>query len=190
MSNRTVTIATTSLPVRDSLNSLCATLDIATTDNADLWLIDGYHAPALNVPKGARIITLGPIPKDIVPTHTVPAPATLHAVQEALAKCLGGTSFNLRGGWTFDAQHRSLNHANETSIALTEKEAALLHALASAYPGETSREALLKQVWAYDKDIDTHTVETHIYRLRHKCEAATHMPCEIVTKESGYRLVI
>ena len=190
MSSSAITIATTSTPVRESLNSLCATLDIATIDNADLWLIDGYHPPALNVPKGARIVVLGPIPKDIVPTHTVPAPASLHAVQEALAKCLSGTSFNLRNGWTFDAQQRSLNHAEAPAITLTEKEAALLHALAEAHPGEISRETLLQQIWAYDKHIDTQTVETHIYRLRHKCEAATHMPCEIVTKESGYRLVI
>jgi hypothetical protein len=188
--SNTITIASESAPVRETLGAFCRTLGLDATEQSSLWLIDGAHPPALSdVPKDAKIIVLGPIPSAITPTLTIPAPMTLEAIREALSDHLDAQSITLRNGWNFDFQHRTLKHA-ENSISLTEKEAALLQALLHDAPQEVSRETLLKQIWSYDKEVDTHTVETHIYRLRQKCEAATPAPFDLVTQDSGYKIVL
>lgn len=69
---------------------------------------------------------------------------------------------------------------------LTARENALLTALAAA-PEGVSRESLLQHVWRYDPHAETHTIETHIYRLRQKLEAKSD-PRRIVTVAGGYRL--
>jgi Transcriptional regulatory protein, C terminal len=72
-------------------------------------------------------------------------------------------------------------------IRLTEKETALLVHLSS---GETaSRQDLLETVWAYADSVETHTLETHIYRLRQKIEKDPANPEFLITDEEGYRLV-
>lgn len=72
-------------------------------------------------------------------------------------------------------------------IILTDTEKRLLLVLAAA--GEAlSREALLEKVWGYRPGVDTHTVETHIYRLRKKIEADTARPAYILTVADGYCL--
>lgn len=71
-------------------------------------------------------------------------------------------------------------------IRLTDKEAAILRHLHRK--GATAREALLTEIWGYNAGIDTHTLETHIYRLRQKLgDAEARL---LVTTDSGYRLVL
>lgn len=71
---------------------------------------------------------------------------------------------------------------------LTDKEVHLLRSLSDAGPDGLSREALLEQVWGYRSDLDTHTLETHIYRLRQKIEADPASPALLLTTASGYAL--
>ncbi len=71
---------------------------------------------------------------------------------------------------------------------LTEKERDLIMALFLAPENSLSREDLLDQVWGYRPDLDTHTLETHIYRLRHKIEADPTTPQIVITIPNGYRL--
>lgn len=72
------------------------------------------------------------------------------------------------GGWKFNPRRRTLSPVKEGApLRLTDKEAALLSALYQATEG-FSREALLQDVWGYNSQADTHTIETHIYRLRRK----------------------
>jgi DNA-binding response OmpR family regulator len=94
----------------------------------------------------------------------------------------------LGNGWTLDMQARILSH-NETRLDLTEKECGLLKQLANAYPAALTREDLLEHVWGMTGDIDTHTLETHIYRLRAKLESLTPSACDIVTQNGAYVLV-
>ena len=66
-------------------------------------------------------------------------------------------------------QSKSLNQIKTNlSIDLTDKEIQLLQAVNGAGEAGISREDLLKKVWDIDENLDTHTLETHIYRLRKK----------------------
>ena len=69
----------------------------------------------------------------------------------------------------FQKAHRCLIvKKDNTRITLTEKENDLLTALADSYPMPLGKEQLLEQVWNYKPDIETHTLESHIYGLRQK----------------------
>lgn len=73
------------------------------------------------------------------------------------------------------------------SIPLTEKEVALLKYLYEKEGEIASKAELLQQLWKYNEEIDTHTLETHIYRLRQKIGESLNL---IITEENGYRLGI
>lgn len=91
----------------------------------------------------------------------------------------------LVAGFRFHAQARLLTDAAGVSIRLTEKEAAIIAYLLQAAPRVVPRDELLGEVWGYAGGADTHTVETHIYRLRRKLGAAAPL---LVTDAGGYRL--
>ena len=71
---------------------------------------------------------------------------------------------------------------------LTETESALLARLARAKGGVVPREVLLREVWGYSSSVSTHTLETHIHRLRRKIESARGRPKLLLTAPGGYRL--
>jgi hypothetical protein len=100
------------------------------------------------------------------------------------------TSIPLAEGWALHQTIRELQHTNYPAIALTEREAALLLFLLQHNGQEISRETLMQHVWAYDASVSSHTLETHIYRLRHKLEDSLPPPCHIHTTEHGYRLTL
>ncbi len=70
---------------------------------------------------------------------------------------------------------------------LTEKEAAVLKFLYRAQ-SPVPRTTLLHEVWGYHNGATTHTVETHIYRLRRKIEPDANRICLLVNEDGGYRL--
>ena len=74
------------------------------------------------------------------------------------------------------------------TLRLTEKEVAILTFLKAADGKPVSREDLLHHVWSYVPDVETHTLETHIYRLRQKIEKDPSLPKIIVTQGDGYML--
>ncbi len=73
-------------------------------------------------------------------------------------------------------------------IKLTEKETAVLKYLYRAGPQVIAREVLLKEVWGYNADVTTNTLETHIYRLRQKIEHDSSFSQLLVTGRGGYKL--
>lgn len=93
----------------------------------------------------------------------------------------------LAEGVTFDEAARLLSHPGG-ELPLTEKEAAFLAALASS-PQGLPRAELLQRVWGYGEDIQTHTLETHVHRLRAKLGAIGGEEW-IETLEDGYRLKV
>ena len=74
-------------------------------------------------------------------------------------------------------------------VRLTEKETAILKYLYRAGPRAVNRETLLSEVWGYNSGVTTHTLETHVYRLRQKMERDPAAATLLVTEPGGYRLV-
>ena len=73
-------------------------------------------------------------------------------------------------------------------ILLTEKETLILKMLVSSFPTPVAKEVLLHEVWGIQSDLTTHTLETHIYRLRQKIKVLSEVSF-IFTTEHGYGLV-
>ena len=73
-------------------------------------------------------------------------------------------------------------------IRLTEKEAAVLKYLYRAEGRPVARDVLLREVWGYNPSTDSHTVETHIYRLRRKFEPEPGRISLLINEAGGYRL--
>lgn len=78
----------------------------------------------------------------------------------------------------------------DTVLYLTEKEQAILHILYQAGGQTVNRKTLLNRVWEYADGVETHTLETHIYRLRRKIEDDPAGPKILLTAEDGYALVM
>ena len=80
--------------------------------------------------------------------------------------------------------------ARSRKVRLTARETDLLKYLYRARDRIVSRDVLLSEVWRYNADAETHTLETHIYRLRQKIEADPDHPEILVRKPDGYRLTL
>ena len=92
------------------------------------------------------------------------------------------------GPYAFHAAGRQLMGPGSARIRLTEKEAAILLHLHRAEGRPVAREDLLGEVWGYARTVTTHTLETHVYRLRRKLAAAPGGEALLLTEEGGYRL--
>ena len=92
------------------------------------------------------------------------------------------------GPYTFRPSAKLLLDPRGKKIRLTEKETNILKHLHRS--GSTvARETLLHEVWGYNPAVTTHTLETHIYRLRQKIEVNPGAAQILVTESGGYRLV-
>ncbi|TNE65151.1 MAG: response regulator transcription factor [Alphaproteobacteria bacterium] len=78
--------------------------------------------------------------------------------------------------------------ASGKKVRLTEKETAILKYLYRASGKAVGREELLTEVWGYNSGVTTHTLETHVYRLRQKIEPQPNMARLLVTEPGGYSL--
>ncbi len=82
-----------------------------------------------------------------------------------------------------------IESGSKKKVRLTEKEAAILKYLYRAGEKVVGRETLLNEVWGYNAGVTTHTLETHVYRLRQKIEADPSRAVILITEAGGYRLV-
>jgi len=94
------------------------------------------------------------------------------------------------GPYTFQPANKLLlNTADNKKIRLTDKETAILKYLYRAGDRIVGRDVLLDEVWGYNANVTTHTLETHVYRLRQKIEPDPSSAQILVTEPGGYRLV-
>jgi DNA-binding response OmpR family regulator len=93
------------------------------------------------------------------------------------------------GPYQFKPSAKVLIRDDTKKIRLTEKETAIIKFLYRAGEGSVSRETLLQDVWGYNAGVSTHTLETHIYRLRQKIEKDPSHAEILVTEGGGYRLI-
>jgi len=94
------------------------------------------------------------------------------------------------GPYTFRPGAKLLvDESRRRKVRLTEKETAILKFLYRAGDKVTGRDTLLGEVWGYNAAVTTHTLETHVYRLRQKIEREPSRAEILITEPGGYRLV-
>jgi DNA-binding response OmpR family regulator len=92
------------------------------------------------------------------------------------------------GSYTFRPAAKMLLEPSGGKIRLTEKETAILKYLYRAGDRIVTRDILLSEVWGYNSGVTTHTLETHIYRLRQKIERDPSHAELLITEAGGYKL--
>jgi DNA-binding response OmpR family regulator len=92
------------------------------------------------------------------------------------------------GPYEFRPAAKLLVDERQHKIRLTEKETNILKYLYRAGAKAVSREELLAEVWGYNAGVTTHTLETHVYRLRQKIEPDPTQAKLLLTEAGGYRL--
>jgi len=98
-----------------------------------------------------------------------------------------GAVFRL-GAYEFRPAAKMLLDEKGKKIRLTEKETNILKYLYRAGEKAVSREELLAEVWGYNAGVTTHTLETHVYRLRQKIEPDPANARLLLTEQGGYKL--
>jgi DNA-binding response OmpR family regulator len=97
-------------------------------------------------------------------------------------------TFNI-GPYLFKPSQKLLTDEAGKKIRLTEKEAAIIRFLYRAEQKVVTRDVLLEEVWGYNSGVTTHTLETHVYRLRQKIERDPSNAEILVTENGGYKIV-
>jgi DNA-binding response OmpR family regulator len=105
-----------------------------------------------------------------------------HAQSEDAVFTIGPYSFR-------PAAKLLLRAGTSKKVRLTEKESAILKYLYRAGEHVVARDTLLNEVWGYNAGVTTHTLETHVYRLRQKIELDPAKAEILITESGGYRLV-
>ncbi|MCB1516233.1 MAG: response regulator transcription factor [Hyphomicrobiaceae bacterium] len=93
------------------------------------------------------------------------------------------------GPYSFQPAAKLMETTEGSKVRLTDKETSILKFLYRQGAKTVSRDVLLQEVWGYNNRVTTHTLETHIYRLRQKIERDPSHARLLVTEEGGYRLV-
>ena len=152
---------------------------------------------AFEAHEARAVIVLGDVPEalDIQAAAELAKPVRVGAVLDTFDKIMKKQDRFLDaedvvlGPWQLDPVHNVLQHQDEKqSVRLTDKEKEIL-LLLHAHRGEpVTREDMLKTVWGFVDGVETHTLETHIYRLRQKIEDDPAAPEILLTMEEGYIL--
>ena len=93
------------------------------------------------------------------------------------------------GPYLFKPSQKLLTTDDGKKIRLTEKESAIIRYLYRAGQKVVTRDVLLEEVWGYNSGVTTHTLETHVYRLRQKIERDPSHAEILVTENGGYKIV-
>jgi DNA-binding response OmpR family regulator len=93
------------------------------------------------------------------------------------------------GPYTFKPSAKMLIREDQKKVRLTEKETAIIKFLLRSGEQIVSRDVLLHDVWGYNAGVTTHTLETHVYRLRQKIERDPSHAEILVTEGGGYKLI-
>jgi DNA-binding response OmpR family regulator len=113
----------------------------------------------------------------------------LSKIRTLLAKKLRSNDLpiSIRSHW-FSPKKNLFQNLQGQSIKLTEKETKIISFLYDGRGEVRSKDQLLRAIWGYDKTISTHTLETHIYRLRKKLEIMLDEKDLILKISEGYFL--
>ena len=113
----------------------------------------------------------------------------IKTIDFVLAKISGSSDVSYRiGPFVFFPENKVIKFNDQPDIELTEKEVSILKCLLSHGEESVDREKLLKQVWNYNLGVTTHTLESHIYRLRQKLETDPSIPRLIISEGGGFKI--
>lgn len=145
------------------------------------------------------VIVIGP--HDLTLDQNVihlPLPLRVGSLKDAIYRLtskptaeVDGAILHIAGHYTLDLILNILGKDTEPDfeVKLTEKEVTILQILNEHTDQSFSKSDLLKTVWGFAEGLDTHTLETHIYRLRQKIEIDPANPKILITDDDGYRLI-
>ena len=146
------------------------------------------------------LFMIGVAPEDIIPFEQKPEkhyfiekPLRINYLNKKISTILAKISNSNEvsheiGPFIFFPQRKIITINGITKIELTEKEVDILRCLINSGIEPVNRDKLLKQVWNYSSDVTTHTLETHIYRLRQKLEIDASVPRLIISTGGGFTL--
>ena len=125
--------------------------------------------------------------------HFIEKPFRIHyfikKIDFVIAKISGSTNVKHNiGPFIFFPEKKVITLNDQTTIELTEKEVGILKCLLSSDKEIVDKDKILKQVWNYNPGMTTHTLETHIYRLRQKLEINPSVPRLIVSEDGGFKI--
>ncbi len=144
-----------------------------------LTAASGDSDTILGLDSGASAYVTKPFKFNVLLAH-IRAQLRSHEQSEDAIFRIGPYEFRPAGKVLLDAKGRK--------IRLTDKETNILKYLYRAGAKPVSREELLTEVWGYNAGVTTHTLETHVYRLRQKIEPDPANARLLVTEAGGYRL--
>jgi len=130
-------------------------------------------------------------PKKCNYTNKILSPFTLFDLNTMVVALITSEKFNQNSfikikQYTVDKNEKKLTKGH-LSITVTEREIHLIELLFNENKPQ-SKTNLLKKIWKYSEDADTHTVETHIYRLRKKILAKFNDENFIINSNVGYSI--
>lgn len=152
---------------------------------AEIWRQDQvYHAVLTDIPTSKKENFPEQIPL-IILGKNLNIPFKLSELENLLAKI---TKNYENKCFLWDSKHRQLKYKkNNKSVQLTEKESCIVDFLCSVPNHEATKEELLKNVWSYTDDTETHTIESTIHSLRQKLG---HFADKfIISTPNGYKLI-
>lgn len=150
------------------------------------------HTPIIVLVPSAGIKNTSSLKNDV---HFIVKPFRLRELKATLDRVITlsnvSESQNLKFGPFIFRPSKSVltNTKTGKEIRLTEKEVAILSYLLMCSNTTTGRSELLNEVWGYNSGVTTHTLETHVYRLRQKLEADPSNASILVTEPGGYRII-
>lgn len=110
----------------------------------------------------------------------------LSQIKDKAAIFIAGKNVEIKiGTYLFSPIQRKITSPDDKKLKLTEKESEILKYLYELEGKEASKAELLEKIWGYKAQIDTHTLETHIYKLRKKIEEDFSSPQILTTGENG-----
>ena len=165
--------------------------------NTDVIL---FHEEALNEKKNHEILSKSNCLKVLASgskkfstdfDEFLKLPSSLSEINAAIENLVAKKAFNINSsiaikGYILNKNEKKLSK-NGNIIILTEKEIQLLELLL-VNKNPISKDKILSSVWNYSSDADTHTVETHIYRLRKKINESFFDESFIINTKEGYSL--
>ena len=124
--------------------------------------------------------------------YIIKTPFRISTLITSIIKCINNSEHGDNnkisiGPYLFIPKRKVMLNDN-LEIRLTDKETAMISYLYFSVSDVVCRDELLHAIWGYSPDVNTHTLETHIYRLRQKIEQNPSKAEIIVTEERGYRL--